>query len=64
MKFGDGIADRIVKAQSARRASNKLGGSDCVGEFLGQEGDDPLGAAIRPRRDTFEERSDLGNLHT
>ena len=73
--IGNRIAHAGVEAQSLRHAGHEFGGRDRIPagkqrdvmaerhQFLGQVGDDPLGAAVKPWGNAFDQRRDLRDFH-
>ena len=73
--IGDRIADAGVEPERLGHAGHEIGRGDRIAagkqrdvmaerhQFLGEIGDDPLGAAIKPWRNAFHQRRDLRNFH-
>ena len=73
--IGNRIADAGVEPQRLGHAGHEIGRRDRIAareqrdlmaerhQFLGQVGDDPLGAAIKPWRNAFHQRRDLRDFH-
>ena len=73
--MSDGLPDVGIKPQGGPASGLQAGGGQRVpageqchvvplpDQFLGQIGHDPFGPAIKPRRTTFEQRSNLRYLH-
>ena len=72
---GNGIPDARVEPQRLRHAGHEIGRRDRIAareqcnlmaerhQLLGQVRDDPLGAAIKPWRNAFDQRRDLRDFH-
>ena len=73
--IGNGIAHAGVEPQRLRHAGHEVGRRDRIAagkqrhvmaerhQFFGQVGDDPLGAAIEPWGNAFDQRRDLRDFH-
>ena len=73
--IGDRIADAGVEPQRLRHAGHQIGRRDRIAareqrdlvaerhQLLSQIGDDPLGAAVKPWGNAFDQRRDLRDFH-